>query len=216
MRSPAEAKPLQWALKRAIDVSAAALGIAALSPALLLLAVAIRVDSPGRALFRQERVGRCGRRFRLVKFRTMRADAPVEFNADGSTRVADGDARLTRIGSLLRGGLDELPQFVNVLRGEMSLVGPRPDMPVHAAVYTEAERDKLLVPPGITSLAAVLGRNDLYWRTRIAIDRRYVERWSLALDLRIVLQTLLMPLGWRPFRFTDVVGDVPLTPGDAG
>jgi len=203
-------------VKRAIDVAAGGVGLAALSPALLLIGAAIRLDSPGPALFRQDRVGKDGRVFRLVKFRTMRAGAPVEFRADGSTRVAESDARLTKIGKLLRGGIDELPQLLNVLRGEMSLVGPRPDMPVHAATYTEAERGKLAVKPGMTSLAAVLGRNQLFWRTRIAIDLRYIEYWSLGLDLAIIAQTMALPFRRQLFRFDELVEGIDLLrSGDA-
>jgi lipopolysaccharide/colanic/teichoic acid biosynthesis glycosyltransferase len=206
--STAERRPLQWALKRTIDVTAAAFGLTVLSPALGLLAAAVRLDSRGPALFRQERVGRNGATFDLVKFRTMHVNAPVLFNTDGSTKITQHDNRVTAIGRYLRGGLDELPQLVNVLRGDMSLVGPRPDMKVHAAMYSEEERGKLVVRPGMTSLAAVLGRNEIPWRTRMQIDLRYVERWSLALDAKVIAQTLLLPFGLRPFRFREIVGDL--------
>ena len=214
MTPPAARRPVQWALKRAVDVAGAAVGLAVLSPALALLGAAIRLDSPGGALFRQVRVGRDGRTFEMIKFRTMQAGAPVQFNADGSTRVAAADPRVTRIGRFLRGGLDELPQLINVLRGDMSLVGPRPDLPVHAATYTEAERGKLVVRPGMTSLAAVLGRNEIVWRTRMAIDLRYVAEWSLAIDAKIVAQTLLLPFGRRPFQFRELLRDVELVPSN--
>ena len=214
MTHPSRTKPVQWAIKRAIDRGAAAIGLTVLAPALVLVGAAIRAESPGGALFRQERVGKGGRVYRILKFRTMRANAPVEFNPDGSTRVTAVDQRVTRIGRRLRGGIDELPQLVNVLRGEMSLVGPRPDMPVHATMYTAAEHGKLEVAPGITGLAAVLGRNEIPWRRRIAIDLRYIERWSLALDLKIILQTLVLPLGWHPFRFDDVIEGLDLRAGD--
>lgn len=203
-------------VKRAIDLAASTIGLAALSPALLAVGAAIRLDSPGPALFRQDRVGKDGRVFRLVKFRTMQSGAPVEFRADGSTRVSEEDARVTRVGKWLRGGIDELPQLINVLRGEMSLVGPRPDMPVHAAAYSDAERGKLAVKPGMTSLAAVLGRNQLFWRTRIAIDLRYIEHWSLGLDLAIVAQTIALPLRRQLFRFDKLVEGIDmLKSGDA-
>ncbi|HVK76157.1 MAG TPA: sugar transferase [Kofleriaceae bacterium] len=214
MTPPAARRPVQWAVKRVVDVAGAAIGLAVLSPALALLGAAIRLDSPGGALFRQVRVGRDGRTFEMIKFRTMQAGAPVQFNADGSTRVAAADPRVTRIGRFLRGGLDELPQLINVLRGDMSLVGPRPDLPVHAATYTEAERGKLVVRPGMTSLAAVLGRNEIVWRTRMAIDLRYVAEWSLAIDAKIVAQTLLLPFGRRPFQFRELLRDVELVPSN--
>jgi lipopolysaccharide/colanic/teichoic acid biosynthesis glycosyltransferase len=194
-------------VKRGVDIAIAAPALIAAAPLLLAIAAAVRASSPGGALFWQERVGRAGRRFQMVKFRTM-IGAPIAFNPDGSTRVAEADPRVTRVGRLLRGGLDELPQLWNVLRGDMSLVGPRPDLPVHAAQYTARERRKLAVRPGMTSLAAVVGRNQIPWRHRIAIDLVYVERWSVALDARIILQTLLLPLGVRACRFDDVVGAV--------
>jgi len=210
--NPRESKPIQWALKRVVDVGASTFGLTVLAPALALLGVAIRLDSPGGAIFAQERVGRGGRVFRLYKLRTLRSGAPMVLNPDGSTKVGTADARLTRVGRVLRGGLDELPQLWNVLRGDMSLVGPRPEMPMHAALYTDEEERKLAIRPGITSLAAVLGRNDIYWRTRIAIDLRYLEGWSLVLDAKIALQTLLLPLGLRPFDFADELGDLSISP----
>jgi lipopolysaccharide/colanic/teichoic acid biosynthesis glycosyltransferase len=176
--------------------------------ALAIVGAAIRIDSPGGALFRQERVGRDGRTFEMIKFRTMQSGAAIQYNPDGSTRVTAADSRVTRIGRYLRGGIDELPQLFNVLRGDMSLVGPRPDLPIHAETYSDAEREKLVVRPGMTSLAAVLGRNDIVWRTRMAIDLRYIQNWSLGVDLRIIAQTLLLPSGWKPFRFRELLGDV--------
>jgi lipopolysaccharide/colanic/teichoic acid biosynthesis glycosyltransferase len=176
-----------------------------------VLAAAIRIESPGGALFRQQRVGRHGRLFEMLKFRTMQAGAPIQYNSDGSTRVSAKDPRVTRIGHFLRGGLDELPQLINVLKGDMSLVGPRPDLPVHAATYSDAERGKLVVRPGMTSLPAVLGRNEIVWRTRMAIDLRYVGKWSLTTDLEIIAQTLLLPFGWRPFRFQRLLRDLDIT-----
>ena len=198
-------RPLHYALKRAMDLAASAAGLTVGAPVLLGIAAAIRAGSPGGALFRQERVGRRGRVFGLLKFRTMKVGVPVEFNPDGSTRVGAADDRLTLVGRYLRGALDELPQLLNVLGGEMSLVGPRPDMPVHAQQYTDREWDKLAVRPGITSLAAVLGRNEVYWKHRIAIDLQYIDKWSLWLDAKILVQTLCLPLGVRPFDFSDVV-----------
>jgi len=206
---PVAERRLERALKRGLDVALAGAGLAALTPALATIAVAIRLDSPGDALFVQERVGRHGRIFRLLKFRTMTAGAPVQFNADGSTRVAASDARVTRVGKHLRGALDELPQLVNVLLGDMSLVGPRPDLPIHAEQYTERERDKLHVRPGITSLAAVLGRNELYWKRRIAIDLEYIDHWSLALDAKVLFATFALPFGVEPFGLAALVPDDP-------
>jgi lipopolysaccharide/colanic/teichoic acid biosynthesis glycosyltransferase len=194
---------LGYAVKRALDYSLAAGGLVALSPLMLAIAAAIRLDSPGGALFVQERLGRGGRPFRLYKFRTMKA-APIAYNADGSTRVDPGDARVTRVGRHLRGALDELPQLINVLRGEMSLVGPRPDMTSQRALYAPGEERKLDALPGITGLAVVVGRTEIPWKGRIALDVAYVEQWRLGLDLKILAQTLLMPLGLRAFDFDEI------------
>ncbi|HEX3760846.1 MAG TPA: sugar transferase [Kofleriaceae bacterium] len=198
---------LGYAIKRALDYGLAAGGLLAIAPAMAAIAVAIAVDSPGGVFYVQDRLGRGGRPFRLLKFRTMR-NAPIRYNPDGSTRIDPQDDRVTRIGRWLRGGADELPQLLNVLRGEMSLVGPRPDMVSQRALYTTAHERKLAALPGLTSLAVILGRNDIPWAERVALDARYIERWSLWLDLRILAVTLTMPLGLRPFEFSDVLGDV--------
>src|SRR6266545_4576431 len=131
-----------YIVKRALDYVLAAGGLAVTAPLMLGIAVAIQLDSKGGVLYVQDRLGRDGRVFRLLKFRTMKP-APIEYNPDGSTKVVPGDARVTRVGRYLRGALDELPQLINVLRGDMSLIGPRPDMPLHAALYTDEERRKL-------------------------------------------------------------------------
>jgi lipopolysaccharide/colanic/teichoic acid biosynthesis glycosyltransferase len=197
---------LGYAIKRAFDYGLAAGGLVAAAPAMALISVAIKLESPGGVLYRQERLGRGGRPFQLLKFRTMR-DAPIRYNADGSTRIDPNDDRVTRVGRFLRGALDELPQLLNILRGEMSLVGPRPDMVSQRALYSDTDERKLAALPGITSLAVVSGRNDIPWKLRNQIDARYIERWSLWLDARIVAQTLLMPLGLRPFAFRDVLDE---------
>jgi lipopolysaccharide/colanic/teichoic acid biosynthesis glycosyltransferase len=194
-----------YALKRALDYGLAAGGLLACGPAMAAIAVAIKLDSPGNVLFVQERLGRDGRTFKLLKFRTMR-DAPIRYNPDGSTRIDPQDDRVTRVGRLLRGALDELPQLINIIRGEMSLVGPRPDMASQRALYTPDDEKKLAALPGITSLAIVHGRNDIPWKQRVAIDVQYIERWNLWLDVRIIAQTLLLPLGvQRVFDFSDVL-----------
>jgi lipopolysaccharide/colanic/teichoic acid biosynthesis glycosyltransferase len=196
---------LGYALKRAFDYGVAGAGVVALAPAMAAIAIAIKLDSPGGVLYTQERLGRGGRTFRLLKFRTMR-DAPIRYNPDGSTRIDAADDRITRVGRLLRGALDELPQLINILRGEMSIVGPRPDMASQRTLYDPGEERKLDALPGLTSLAVVHGRNDLPWKQRIAIDRQYIARWSLWLDVRILAQTALMPLGLHPCDFSDVLG----------
>lgn len=202
---------LGYAIKRALDYGLAAGGLIACAPALAVIAAAIALDSPGRVLYAQDRLGRGGRPFRLLKFRTMR-DAPIRYNPDGSTRIDPNDDRVTRVGRWLRGGADELPQLVNVLRGEMSLVGPRPDMVSQRALYSGDDEPKLAALPGLTSLAVILGRNDIPWKQRVAMDIRYIERWSLGLDLRILAMTLAMPLGLRVFAFSDVLDGLDIAP----
>jgi lipopolysaccharide/colanic/teichoic acid biosynthesis glycosyltransferase len=191
-------------IKRIVDVGVASSLLVAGSPLMLAIAAAIKLDSPGSVLFVQERLGKGGKPFRLYKFRTMKP-APIRYNDDGSTRVDATDDRVTRVGRLLRGALDELPQLVNVLRGDMSLIGPRPDMVHQRALYEPGEERKLDARPGITGLAVVVARTESTWKQRIAIDIGYVEHWNLALDAKIVAQTLLMPLGLRMFDFAEIV-----------
>ncbi len=187
MRSPV-ARGVALAVKRAADVTVSALLLAALSPVLAAVAVAVKLDSPGEIVFRQRRAGRDGRLFTILKFRTMVKDAPS--SPLGTYCYAD-DPRITRVGLLLRAtSLDELPQLWNVLRGDMSLVGPRPDLPHHVDRYAPAQRRRLEVRPGITGWAQVNGRNDIGWDERIALDVEYVARWSLRLDARIVARTV--------------------------
>jgi lipopolysaccharide/colanic/teichoic acid biosynthesis glycosyltransferase len=196
---------LQYLVKRAFDYAVASTALVVCAPAMAAIAIAIKLDSDGPVFYVQRRLGREGREFDLLKFRTMR-DAPIRYNADGSTRVDANDDRVTRVGRHLRGALDELPQLINILRGEMSFVGPRPDMASQRALYQPSDERKLSALPGLTSLAIVHGRNDLPWKQRIEIDSRYVEHWSLALDARIVAATLLMPLGYNIVHFEDVLG----------
>ncbi len=195
---------LQYLAKRALDYTLAATGLVATSPLMIAIAAAIKLDSPGGALFAQERLGRDGKPFRLLKFRTMHP-APIRYNPDGSTRVDPGDQRVTRVGRYLRVALDELPQLLNVLRGEMSLIGPRPDMIRHRELYAPGEERKLEALPGLTGLSVVLGRNDIPWKQRIQIDIRYIDRWSLWLDLKILGETLAMAIGTTLFEFDEVL-----------
>ncbi len=184
---------LQWAIKRGLEWMIAAVLLLILAPFLLFLAVLIKVDSPGPALFVQDRLGSKGRVFRMYKFRSLQWQPEREplCNADGSTRVAIDDPRLTRMGRYLRLGLDELPQLWNVVKGEMALIGPRPDEPFHRKFYTETEEGKLCVLPGISGLAQALGRNAIPWKERIRLDLHYIDHYSLWLDLKIILLTLL-------------------------
>lgn len=151
------------------------------------IALWIRLDSRGRAIFRQERVGLHGRTFELLKFRSMVVGAQA---MGAGLAVTDGDARITRAGRILRKlSLDELPQLVNVVRGDMSIVGPRPTVASQVAQYTERQRRRLLARPGITGWAQVKGRNTIPWSERIELDLFYVDRWSLGRDISILLRT---------------------------
>jgi lipopolysaccharide/colanic/teichoic acid biosynthesis glycosyltransferase len=174
--------------KRVLDI-AIALPLSILSgPLVALLALAIRVESRGDPIYRQVRVGRDGRIFEIYKLRTMVSGA--EF-AGAGLAIAEGDSRITRLGALLRRySLDELPNLWNVVRGEMSVVGPRPTLRHQVDRYTPRQRGRLAVKPGITGWAQINGRASLPWPERIELDLWYVEHRSLALDLRILARTL--------------------------
>lgn len=184
--------------KSVFDRCGAALLLVAFAPVLLAVAVVVRLGSAGPVLFRQVRVGRDGREFVLYKFRTMRPDAEDLLPALAERNEHDGvlfkirdDPRVTRPGRWLRRySLDELPQLVNVLAGQMSLVGPRPPLPAEVADYPTDMRRRLVVKPGLTGLWQVSGRAALSWEEAVRLDLRYVENWSLALDLVILLRTL--------------------------
>lgn len=182
---------IQQVAKRAVDVAASAVALIILSPVLALVAAAIRLTSPGPVLFRQRRLGWNGVPFEIFKFRTMVANAAQLRNADGSAFSGERDPRVTPIGKLLRASsLDELPQLVNVLRGEMSLVGPRPDQVDQLRYYREGEFRKLAARPGITGLAQIRGRNRISWEARKQLDVEYIERWSFGLDCRLLAETV--------------------------
>lgn len=176
--------------KRFFDVAVALLLLAGLLPLLLLLAVWIRLDSPGPVFYLSKRMGKGGRPFTLYKFRTMYQHSQPVRAADGSYLVAERDPRVTRVGRVLRTGLDELPQLLNVLQGHMSLIGPRADPPEACAYYSVADRKRLAVRPGITGLAQVNGRSQIPPAQRHAYDLAYVEHPSLRLDLCIALLTV--------------------------
>ena len=178
---------------RVLDLVLGGLGAVISAPLVAALAVAIRLESPGHPIYTQTRVGRGGQLFEIYKLRTMVRGA--EFTGAGLA-IQEGDDRITRIGNFLRRySLDELPNLWNVVRGEMSIVGPRPTLAVQVEQYTERQRGRLAVKPGITGWAQVNGRASLPWPERIELDLWYVEHRSLALDLRILARTGGMVLG---------------------
>jgi exopolysaccharide biosynthesis polyprenyl glycosylphosphotransferase len=186
------------ALKRLIDVVLASALLVACAPIMAIAALAVRATSPGPVLFRQVRCGLYGRRFAMLKFRTMHADAEqrkadlLELNEmDGPVFKLRDDPRVTPVGRVLRRwSLDELPQLWNVLWGDMSIVGPRPPVPEEVAQYAVFERRRLSMRPGLTCLWQVMGRNSIGFADWVKLDLRYIDRWSLASDLRILLQTI--------------------------
>jgi lipopolysaccharide/colanic/teichoic acid biosynthesis glycosyltransferase len=178
--------------RRAFDVVVAATALVVTSPVVLVAIIAIRLESPGSPIYRQRRVGRDGREFDVIKLRTMVAGAE---SMGPGLAVDAGDARITRVGRLLRrASLDELPNLVNVLKGDMAIVGPRPTVPVQVEQYTERERGRLAVRPGITGWAQVNGRTSLPWTERIELDLWYIEHRSWRLDLQILLRSARLVL----------------------
>ncbi len=188
---------ISWLFKTLIDRASAAIGLLLLSPLLLLIAAFIKLGDRGPVFFRQARVGREGKTFRVWKFRTMYSDAEerlaglVDQNeSDGLLFKIKGDPRVTRIGRYLRASsVDELPQLINVLVGQMSLVGPRP-LPAEDGDFLGDVRRRLLVRPGITGLWQVSGRSDLSWDDAVRLDLYYVDNWSLTFDLTILWRTV--------------------------
>ena len=182
-------------MKRSLDLLIAVVGTVFTAPLVALLALAIRIESRGHPIYRQTRVGKDGRRFQIFKLRTMVSGA--EFTGPGLA-LREGDERITRVGGVLRRySLDELPNLYNVLRGEMSIVGPRPTVPVQVERYSEHERGRLRVKPGITGWAQVNGRAALPWPERIELDLWYVDHQSTALDLKILARSARLVLTGR-------------------
>lgn len=180
-------------LRRAVDIVVSAGLLALCSPVLLAAILAVRLESRGPAIYRQRRIGLGGRPFEVLKLRTMVHGAE---HIGAGLAINEGDPRVTRVGALLRRtSLDELPNLVNVLRGDMSLIGPRPTLPVQVEQYTPRQRRRLSIRPGITGWAQVNGRASLPWEERIELDLWYIEHRSLALDLRILARTATMVLG---------------------
>jgi len=197
----------QYAVKRAIDIGGSLIGLVVLAPVFALIALLIKVDSAGPVFFRQPRVGRGGRLFPIIKFRTMRPGAEEQRADIGGRNIyrdarlfkVKGDPRVTRVGRWLRGAsLDELPQLVNVLRGDMSLVGPRPPLPSEVERYEAHHYARFDVKPGITGPWQVAGRNDITEFERvIALETDYIRHWTLGADLRILGRTVPAVVGRR-------------------
>jgi exopolysaccharide biosynthesis polyprenyl glycosylphosphotransferase len=187
----------RWVLKGVLDRVAACLALLVLAPLLIGVALTIKLEDGGPVLFRQQRVGKAGRLFPMLKFRSMMVDAErrrIELVANnegaGPLFKMRSDPRVTRVGAVLRRySLDELPQLVNVVAGDMSVVGPRPPLSVEVELYGVDARRRLLVKPGLTGLWQVSGRSDLTWEESVRLDLRYVENWSFAMDLMIVWKT---------------------------
>jgi exopolysaccharide production protein ExoY len=201
--------PIGGVFKRFFDITAALAGIAVLSPLFLMLVLLVKCSDGGSVIYGHRRIGRNGRVFRCLKFRTMveNGDAvlaahlarnPQDREEWAATRKLQNDPRVTRVGAVLRKlSLDELPQIFNILRGEMSFVGPRPVVRDELLMYGTAAGFYLKSRPGLTGLWQVRGRNDVSYRTRVAFDRHYVENWSFAFDLKILIWTVPAVLSSR-------------------
>ncbi|ADG73674.1 Undecaprenyl-phosphate galactose phosphotransferase [Cellulomonas flavigena DSM 20109] len=186
--------------KRLADAVASAVLLVPLAPVFAVIAAAVKATSRGPVLFAQERPGLHGKPFQILKFRSMRTFED-SYDADGAE--LSNSARITPVGRVLRRtSLDELPQLVNVLRGEMSIVGPRPALMYQVERYDDVQRQRLDVRPGITGLAQVRGRNELTWEEKIAVDLEYVRTVSASLDLRIVLRTFRVVISGGGVQFS--------------
>lgn len=193
------------ACKRVFDITIAGGALAALSPVIALIALAIKLDDRGPILFVQERVGRNRRNFRCYKFRTMVIGA--EKIGNGFT-VVENDARITRVGRLLRNWtLDEIPQLLNGLKGDMSIVGPRPWVPSQAAYCSDEDSRRFNFKPGMAGWAWIHGRNRLPWEERVRLDLCYVDNWSLKLDLSILAKAFVLLIRRDGVYFAESVAE---------
>jgi exopolysaccharide biosynthesis polyprenyl glycosylphosphotransferase len=202
--NPLVLAPTSRAMKRTLDVVGSGLGLLLLAPLLAVAALAVRLDTPGPALFRQRRIGREGRPFTLLKFRTMVVDAEASTeelrvgSGDPDWLKIEHDPRVTRVGRILRrASIDELPQLWNVIRGEMSLVGPRPLIGSEDSLVSGWERTRLALLPGVTGMWQVLGRTDIPFREMLKLDCLYVTNWSLWLDIKLIARTVPAVLARR-------------------
>ncbi|EMJ3469007.1 sugar transferase [Vibrio harveyi] len=183
---------IQFFVKRIFDIFVSLFSILLLLPLFLLISLAVKLTSPGPIFFRQTRVGRFNSEFEILKFRTMKVDSHLV--PDGLA-VRENDDRITKIGHFLRKtSLDEIPQFINVLKGDISIVGPRPGLPEQLKYFNEQQKKRTLVRPGITGLATVNGRASIPWSKRIEYDLLYIDTFSLLLDVKILLKTVYVVL----------------------
>ena len=184
------------AIKRIIDVFVSVLGLAILSPVLLVTAIAIKVDSRGDVLFLQDRIGLNGRTFKMIKFRSMCVGAEK-----GGVYSTINDLRVTRVGKFIRAtSIDELPQFINILKGDMSLIGPRPTLTYHPwplEKYSQEQKKRFLVRPGVTGWAQVNGRKEIHWDRRLMLDVEYVNNLSFTFDMKIFFMTIAKVLAMK-------------------
>lgn len=196
---------MQYAVKRLIDIAASTVALVLLSPLLIGTAIAIKVTSPGPVLFKQKRVGLHGVCFDLLKFRSMVVNAEAlkdklmkQNEQTGPVFKMKNDPRITGIGAFIRRySIDELPQLVNILRGDMTIVGPRPAVPKEVAQYKAWQRRRLSVRPGLTCYWQVGGRNSIGFEDWMRLDLRYVDNWNLAVDMQLILQTFPAVLAGR-------------------
>lgn len=185
-------------LKRSFDIVASAIGLVALSPFFLAVAIAIKCDDGGPVFYDQIRIGKNGKKFKMYKFRSMRVNAEDEIEklqehseVDGAMFKMKNDPRVTRVGKFIRKtSIDEFPQLLNVLLGQMSIVGPRPPLPREVANYTQYDKQRLLVKPGCTGLWQVTARSSVGFQEMVNIDLDYIQRRSIWLDLKIVIKTI--------------------------
>ncbi|MBU3093624.1 sugar transferase [Clostridium sp. CM028] len=194
-----ENKRLQFGLKRLMDITLSFIGIIILLPIYLIIIIAIKLDSKGATVFKQVRVGKDGKNFNIYKFRTMiaQAESKIELNIDpfdleNFVFQDKSDVRITRVGKFLRcNSLDEIPQFFNVLFGQMSIVGPRPEIPEIVKYYPESYYQRLLVLPGITGLAQISGRGEIELGKTVTYDLDYIKNFSVQLDIKIIFLTVV-------------------------
>lgn len=181
---------LQLFIKRIIDLVLSVVGLIVLSPLFLIIAICIKLDSEGPVFFLQERAGFKGKPFMIYKFRSMVNNA---VNMGDGYYTGENDPRITRVGRFLRNtSLDEIPQLINIIKGEMSIIGPRPTLMYQVKEYDDFQKRRLLMKPGITGLAQVNGRNSLTWPERIKYDVKYVDNYSLWLDIKIFFKTIIV------------------------